>query len=90
MTTYQITRTVDGATSVIAQGLDAHDAAERLLSEAGAQYDIVEDHGDESEVRIDTASGKEIYFQVPADEVMETICRYKLRRDGALYRAVAE
>lgn len=87
---YQITRTVDDVTTVIAQGLDAHDAAERLLSEAGAQYDVVEDCGDGSEVVIETASGKEIYFQVPADEVMETICRHKLRRDGALYRAVAE
>lgn len=90
MTTYQITRTVADVTTVIAQGLDAHDAAERLLSEAGAQYDVVEDCGDESEVVIETASGKEIWRDCEPGDEAAAILSLRLRRDGALYLAVAE
>lgn len=99
MTTYKITRTADYVTTVIAHGLDADAAADALLQAAAADYEVEDGYFtddaepvfvDEPGIRVTLASGKEIWRDCePGDEV-STILSLGLRRDGALYFAIAE
>ena len=99
MTSYQITRTVADVTTVIARGMDADAAADALLRAAGADYEIEDGYFtddaepefvDEPGIRVTLASGEEIWRDCEPSEALATILNLRLRRDGALYRAVAE